>query len=222
MFLFRNLSSGAVVVVGCRPGADGPGYRPSERNGATARSQCCTDLLVKLRISLILRVGLPFFCWRDAMRLLRSVVCVTAAAAFMVLELAVPIALARDYGQWENSPPHVRRWFQGLKQPDNPRSLVLRRSRRVRSRYLRGRRRPLRCGHHRRQGRDPERDENPRAQSQDEMGRGKPHGTRHHLHRCPGTGLLLRRPWRCVTTFAGSWVGSSPQPISIPMASRSC
>ena len=55
------------------------------------------------------------------MRLLRSVVCVTAAAAFMVLELAVPIALARDYGQWENSPPHVRRWFQGLKQPDNPR-----------------------------------------------------------------------------------------------------
>ena len=55
------------------------------------------------------------------MRLLQSVVCVTAAAAFMVLELAVPIALARDYGQWENSPPHVRRWFQGLKQPDNPR-----------------------------------------------------------------------------------------------------
>jgi hypothetical protein len=39
----------------------------------------------------------------------------------MVLELTVPIALARDYGQWENSPPHVRRWFQGLKQPDNPR-----------------------------------------------------------------------------------------------------
>ena len=55
------------------------------------------------------------------MRLHRSVVCVTAAAAFMVLEFAVPIALARDYGQWENSPPHVRRWFQGLKQPDNPR-----------------------------------------------------------------------------------------------------
>ena len=43
------------------------------------------------------------------MRLLRSVVCVTAAAAVMVLELTVPIALARDYGQWENSPPHVRR-----------------------------------------------------------------------------------------------------------------
>src|SRR3979411_1602304 len=55
------------------------------------------------------------------MRLLRSVVFVTAAAAFMALEQAVPNALARDNGQWENSPPHVRRWFQGLRQPDNPR-----------------------------------------------------------------------------------------------------
>ena len=55
------------------------------------------------------------------MRLPRLVVCVTIAAALLVLDYAVPNALARDNGQWENSPPHVRRWFQGLRQPDNPR-----------------------------------------------------------------------------------------------------
>ena len=55
------------------------------------------------------------------MRLPRLVVCVTIAAALLVLDYAVPSALARDNGQWENSPPHVRRWFQGLRQPDNPR-----------------------------------------------------------------------------------------------------
>ena len=55
------------------------------------------------------------------MRLPRLVVCVTIAAALLVLDFAVQSALARDNGQWENSPPHVRRWFQGLRQPDNPR-----------------------------------------------------------------------------------------------------
>ena len=55
------------------------------------------------------------------MRLPRLVVCVTIAAALLALDYAVPSALARDNGQWENSPPHVRRWFQGLRQPDNPR-----------------------------------------------------------------------------------------------------
>jgi hypothetical protein len=29
--------------------------------------------------------------------------------------------LARDSGQWANSPPHIQLWFQGLMQPDNPR-----------------------------------------------------------------------------------------------------
>ena len=140
----------------------------------------------------------------------------------MVLELAVPIALARDYGQWENSPPHVRRWFQGLRATGQPQSLVLRRGRRVRSRYLRGRRRPLRCDHHRRQGRDTERDENPGAQPQDEMGRGKPDRARHHLHRCPGTGLLLRRPWRCVTTFAPADLGSAGIAATDCLAQRCC
>ena len=28
---------------------------------------------------------------------------------------------ARDNGQWGDSPPHIRLWFQELRQPDNPR-----------------------------------------------------------------------------------------------------
>ena len=59
------------------------------------------------------------------MRLPRLVVCV-ASRCSLVLDYAVPSALARDNGQWENSPPHVRRWFQGLRQPDNPRSVARR------------------------------------------------------------------------------------------------
>jgi hypothetical protein len=54
------------------------------------------------------------------MRLARLVVCV-ATTTLVILEHAVPSALARDNGQWESSPPHVRKWFQGLRQPDNPR-----------------------------------------------------------------------------------------------------
>lgn len=53
------------------------------------------------------------------MRRFRSAVCL-ALASLLTLAAAVPFALARDNGQWENSPPSVRRWFQGLTQPDNP------------------------------------------------------------------------------------------------------
>jgi hypothetical protein len=38
---------------------------------------------------------------------------------FVLLLLASP-APARDFGQWENQPPHVRAWFQKLMQPDLP------------------------------------------------------------------------------------------------------
>ena len=45
----------------------------------------------------------------------------------MKLPLAVLLALAtllpaaaRDNGQWSDQPAHVRQWFQGLMQPDNP------------------------------------------------------------------------------------------------------
>jgi hypothetical protein len=33
---------------------------------------------------------------------------------------AAPYAKARDLGQWENSDPRVRQWFETLMQPDNP------------------------------------------------------------------------------------------------------
>ena len=33
--------------------------------------------------------------------------------------LTLPAA-ARDNGQWENQPTHLRQWFQRLMQPDNP------------------------------------------------------------------------------------------------------
>jgi hypothetical protein len=42
----------------------------------------------------------------------------------LLLSLSMPFSmpfLARDNGQWASSPPHIRLWFQGLMQPDNPR-----------------------------------------------------------------------------------------------------
>jgi hypothetical protein len=37
----------------------------------------------------------------------------------MLLALASP-AIARDNGQWADTSPHVRQWFQSLMQPDAP------------------------------------------------------------------------------------------------------
>jgi hypothetical protein len=39
--------------------------------------------------------------------------------ALFVFAFSVP-AVARDDGQWVNSPMHIRQWFQSLMQPDNP------------------------------------------------------------------------------------------------------
>jgi hypothetical protein len=43
--------------------------------------------------------------------------------AFIVLAFIAlgASAAARDNGQWANSPPEIREWFQGLRQPDHPR-----------------------------------------------------------------------------------------------------
>jgi hypothetical protein len=43
--------------------------------------------------------------------------------AFIVLAFVAlgASAAARDNGQWANSPPEIREWFQGLRQPDHPR-----------------------------------------------------------------------------------------------------
>ena len=38
----------------------------------------------------------------------------------IALVLLASPASARDFGQWENQPPHVRAWFQKLMQPDLP------------------------------------------------------------------------------------------------------
>ena len=38
----------------------------------------------------------------------------------IALVLLASPAAARDLGQWENQPPHVRAWFQKLMQPDIP------------------------------------------------------------------------------------------------------
>jgi hypothetical protein len=41
--------------------------------------------------------------------------------AGLILIATCGAALARDNGQWANSPANVREWFQSLRQPDHPR-----------------------------------------------------------------------------------------------------
>jgi hypothetical protein len=55
-----------------------------------------------------------------SVRIARSVRCIVAAFSLVMAWHAASDAVARDNGQWEGSPPEVRRWFQGLRQPDNP------------------------------------------------------------------------------------------------------
>jgi|tagenome__1003787_1003787.scaffolds.fasta_scaffold20232129_1 hypothetical protein len=77
------------------------------------------DRLVELATMLILRLELTLFSARMMYRF--QLILRVALASLMVLVVASPMASARDNGQWENSPPHVREWFQGLRQPYNPR-----------------------------------------------------------------------------------------------------
>jgi hypothetical protein len=44
----------------------------------------------------------------------------TAVVSLVVMEHTFSTAMARDNGQWANHPLHVRQWFQGLMQPDQP------------------------------------------------------------------------------------------------------
>jgi hypothetical protein len=94
----------------------------TRRFAATAR--ICSGSLIHQRTSL--RADAVFdhpSCSNltgSIMRCFRSILCI-ALASLLVLAAATPLAPARDNGQWENSPPNVRRWFQGLRQPDNPR-----------------------------------------------------------------------------------------------------
>jgi hypothetical protein len=45
-----------------------------------------------------------------------------AALFFLALfqSLLSTLAQARDFGQWEQHPAHIRQWFQMLMQPDEP------------------------------------------------------------------------------------------------------
>lgn len=42
------------------------------------------------------------------------------ALAFAVLFISIHFARARDLGQWENSDPAIRHWYETLMQPDSP------------------------------------------------------------------------------------------------------
>ena len=44
-----------------------------------------------------------------------------AAVAVAIAVGILASARARDNGQWEGADPHMRQWFQSLKQPDHPR-----------------------------------------------------------------------------------------------------
>jgi hypothetical protein len=45
------------------------------------------------------------------------IACAAVLFAFMAILSAAP---ARDLGQWENSDPRIKQWFETLMQPDNP------------------------------------------------------------------------------------------------------
>lgn len=38
----------------------------------------------------------------------------------VVVMMALRMSNARDLGQWENSDPRIKQWFESLMQPDNP------------------------------------------------------------------------------------------------------
>lgn len=53
------------------------------------------------------------------MRRWLAVIIASAVAIGALLAILAP-AFGRDLGQWENSDPRVRLWFESLRQPDNP------------------------------------------------------------------------------------------------------
>lgn len=56
-------------------------------------------------------------------QLCKDVLTVAVLAAFVSFVVAFELvrdARARDLGQWENSDPVVKQWYQTLMQPDNP------------------------------------------------------------------------------------------------------
>src|SRR5262249_28275914 len=128
--------------------------------------------------------------------------------AFMLL--ASPAA-ARDFGQWQDQSPDVRKWFQKLMQPDVPLMSCCGEADAYwadsfevdEDRYVAiitderpdGPTRPPAPGVRRKDC---------RPKPQDQMGRRKPHRTWHHLHRDCWTRLLLRTAGRRLSSATGS------------------
>lgn len=48
------------------------------------------------------------------------VLAITAVVGLIALLFSVRLTPARDLGQWENSEPTIREWYQSLTQPDIP------------------------------------------------------------------------------------------------------
>ena len=61
---------------------------------------------------------------------------------------------------------------------------------------------------------------NSRAHSQAEVGQRKSHRSRHYFHWPPGTGVLLRRPWRSVTVRVDAARGAPTCNRQIACAAR--
>jgi hypothetical protein len=58
---------------------------------------------------------------KEALKLVRLLPALATAVSISVLHYAMGVtANARDNGQWNDSPPLVRQWFQSLMQPDKP------------------------------------------------------------------------------------------------------
>jgi hypothetical protein len=133
---------------------------------------------------------------------LRRPIGFVAAAVFVLWAHFVPNASARDNGQWESAPPHVRRWFQGQKQPDHPNISCCGEADAYEADVF-----EVEDGDYvavitDRQGRNSQRNENSRTRSQNEMGRGESYGARHiflgirgqvFCYVVPGGGLSVER-----------------------------
>jgi hypothetical protein len=113
-----------------------------------------------------------------------------------LLLLLSSTALARDNGQWNESPINVREWFQSLMQPDNPYMSCCGEADAFEADTFEVDGDHYVAGYYRWQRRDSRRHANHGAEPENEVGPGQPDRSRYHLHRQPGTGLLLRRSRR--------------------------
>lgn len=71
-----------------------------------------------LALGILLFVGLVVFAIQSTLRHWQKIF--LPALAFAILALSIRLALAHDYGQWENSDPAIREWYQSLMRPDAP------------------------------------------------------------------------------------------------------